>query len=98
MTVEQLLLTQLMEECAEVAQRASKAIRFGLYETEPNQAYTNKERLLHEIQDFLGTLKTLEEYDVIHLPDHSMCQAIDAKVKKVENYLIYSRECGVLDD
>jgi hypothetical protein len=37
MTREQHLLTILAEECGEVVQRASKAIRFGLDESQPGQ-------------------------------------------------------------
>jgi len=33
------VLTILMEECAEVIQRASKALRFGLDEVQPEQCY-----------------------------------------------------------
>jgi len=38
----------LAEECAEVSQRATKALRFGLTDpkgSEPDQPYTNQERL-----------------------------------------------------
>jgi NTP pyrophosphatase (non-canonical NTP hydrolase) len=51
---EQYLLTMLVEECAEVAQRATKALRFGLNETQPDQPYDNSVRLAHEIGDLLG--------------------------------------------
>jgi hypothetical protein len=45
MTREQHLLTILAEECGEVVQRASKAIRFGLDESQPGQLDDNKKRL-----------------------------------------------------
>lgn len=45
------LLTILIEECAEVQQRATKALRFGLDEIQPGQPFTNAERLAREIGD-----------------------------------------------
>ncbi|PKR54258.1 hypothetical protein COO20_08910 [Thalassospira marina] len=45
------ILDILIEECAEVIQRATKGERFGLDEIEPGQPYTNAERLAHEIGD-----------------------------------------------
>lgn len=45
------LLTFLVEECAEVAQRATKAMRFGLDETQKGQPFDNSVRLGHELGD-----------------------------------------------
>lgn len=39
----------LAEECAEVIQRVSKALRFGVDEIQPGQPYTNAQRLGCEI-------------------------------------------------
>lgn len=47
------LLTILVEECAEVQQRATKALRFGIGEIQPRQEHTNSERLAAEIGDVL---------------------------------------------
>ena len=46
------LLVCLMEEAAEVQQRAAKALRFGVEEIQPGQPYSNLRRLLTEIGDF----------------------------------------------
>lgn len=48
------ILTCLIEECAEVTQRATKAIRFGLGETQPGHTLTNLQRLSSEVGDLLG--------------------------------------------
>lgn len=45
------LLTILMEECAEVQQRASKMLRFGVTEVQPGQNQTNSDRLSIEVGD-----------------------------------------------
>jgi NTP pyrophosphatase (non-canonical NTP hydrolase) len=45
------LLTILIEECAEVAQRATKMLRFGVMEVQEGQKLTNAERLSDETGD-----------------------------------------------
>lgn len=45
------ILTILIEECAEVQQRATKLLRFGATEIQSNQDLTNVERLSLEIGD-----------------------------------------------
>lgn len=51
------ILTILIEEAAEAQQRATKALRFGLAEVQPDQLHTNSTRLAHECGDFLETLR-----------------------------------------
>ena len=43
----------LIEECAEVQQRATKLLRFGVRETQPGQALDNAHRLGREVGDLL---------------------------------------------
>lgn len=88
------LLFILAEECAEVAQRASKAARFGMDEVEPGQSLNNAQRLMVEVNDLYAALKMLDDEGVIYPnPDFD---AIDAKIAKVEKFLEYSRCCGTL--
>jgi len=86
MTREEHLLIILAEECNEVAQRAAKALRFKLTDhegTEPNQLYTNKERLIIEVNDLLAVLEMIfGEQDFV-----SQMLKEDKK-RKVEKYLI----------
>lgn len=84
------LLDTLAEECAESAQRASKAMRFGLYEIQPGQPEDNKRRLEREVAevvamaDMLGlTIRTEDK---------------EAKVKKVLEMMDLSRILGTLED
>lgn len=58
------LLTVVAEECAEVAQRAAKAARFGLdqIQVDPHEnpdGLTNRERIVGEYNDLIGTLQML---------------------------------------
>lgn len=86
MTREQHLLTCLAEECAEVAQRASKAIRFGFEETQPEQPLDNRVRLEQELGDLMGVA------DLLGLvPDREHRAKKAARIKK---YMKYSAELG----
>lgn len=51
------ILTILIEEAAEVQQRATKMLRFGMCEVQPGQAYTNRERLADEVGDLSAILE-----------------------------------------
>lgn len=82
------LLTVLIEECAEVAERACKALRFGLAETQPGQPDDNRRRLERELADLVATAELLTF--TIREEDKA------AKVMKLKKYMQYSRELGTL--
>lgn len=90
------LLVILMEECAEVAQRASKALRFGLDEIEPDQEEeeTNAQRLSREFADLRAAWELL--LDDCAVSDGPMNVRVQRKKTKVEKFLLYSREQGRL--
>lgn len=90
------LLTCLAEECAEVAQRVSKALRFGLTEVQPGQPLNNAERIAEEIKDLLSVAAILERHGILadFLP---MAGEIAAKEEKIERFMSISREQGVLE-
>ncbi len=88
-TREQHLLTVLAEECAEVAQRASKAIRFGIAEVQPGQDLDNKQRLEAELGDLLGMA------DMLGLTPDPVRRK--AKPDRVERYMRYSAALGLVD-
>ena len=95
MTRNEMLLTILTEECAEVTQRITKALRFGMDECEPEQGLTNKERLVDEINDLYAVVLMLRGQGVI--PEHwYSTQKEKLKREKVEKYLNYSQQCGTL--
>ena len=50
------LLACLIEECAEVQQRATKMLRFGVLEVQPGQPCSNMQRLSAEVGDLLEVL------------------------------------------
>lgn len=84
------LLTKLMEECAEVAQEASKAAIFGPQEVMPGQPLTNRDRVLKELNDLWAVCEMLG-LAVVDRP------AIEAKKAKVQKYIDYARSVGTLE-
>jgi hypothetical protein len=94
MTHEQNLLLVLEEECLEVAKRASKAIRFGLEQSQANDPHAprnvgnNRERLQDEINDLCAMI-------VASGFRYPTDDEIAAKVLRVEKYWQYSCELGL---
>jgi NTP pyrophosphatase (non-canonical NTP hydrolase) len=88
------LLTCLAEECAEVGQRVSKALRFGLEEIQPGQSFTNAQRIAQEFHDVLAVIEMLEDIGV--LDRSGDVHAIERKKSKVLAYMDYARDCGTL--
>lgn len=105
MTRDEHLLVIFAEECAEVAQRVSKALRFGLTEIEPGQKLTNAQRIVSEMNDLTAV------YNMIAGPavapnskftglfdgkPEEWFEAMRIKQQKVSKYLLYSATCGTL--
>jgi hypothetical protein len=88
MTKEQLYLLVVAEECNEVAQRCSKAMRFGMDEVQPGQHLNNRERILIELNDLVGAIETLFDTDINNILDQ---KSIMDKSEKIEEYLKYSQ-------
>lgn len=102
MTRTEHLLTILAEECAEVAQRATKALRFGLQETEPGQNDNNATRLVGEYVDLLAVVEMLCDNGA--LPKIAQAEfrvlidmSLQLKKVKIEHFLKYSAELGTLE-
>lgn len=93
------LLTVIAEEAVEVAQRATKALRFGLHETQPGQARSNAIRLWHEVCYLQAALTMLVDSGALaRLPQQEEARLVADKIKKVEQFLAYSRQLGTLED
>lgn len=81
-----------MEECAEVAQEASKAIQFGLNETYSEIGISNKERLEKELRDLDSIIQLL--YLHLNVNSNNTEKLFNDKVEKLNTYLVYSNELG----
>lgn len=82
------LLTVLGEECAEVIQRASKAIRFGMAEVQPGQHENNRRRLERELADVAATVELLG----LEIREEDKA----AKREKLTKFMAYSESAGTL--
>ena len=89
MTREEHLLTILAEECAEVAQRCSKALRFGLDEIQEGQSLTNAERITQELEGLKGTYMLL--FEEKKLPRMRIGNVKNKQVR-IEKWLNYSEQ------
>jgi hypothetical protein len=90
------LLALIEEEALEIAHRASKAIRFGLMETQKGQPHTNAHRLEREINDLRAVLEMFHaEQPMFRItPD---ADQIRMHKNQVLAYMAYSRHCGTLE-
>jgi len=95
MTRDEHLYAIAAEEAVEVAQRCTKALRFGGTEVQPGQPLDNRVRILQEFADLLAALEMLG-FSVGPGPLDPLRPWVDAKRAKVERFLAYSVECGTL--
>lgn len=98
-------LTKLCEESLEVmeelqihmnrlAKRALKAQQFGLDESEPDQPFTNLQRLHNELDDIQGVLRVLnDQFNFQYTPSE---ERIQKKIAKMQKYTGYSKSLGLV--
>ncbi len=91
------LLVCLSEECSELAQRATKAIRFGIDEVQKDQAWSNSDRIILEFNDILAVAELLEEEGALSAPLRVQ-GLIDQKKEKLRRWMEYSHAQGTLEN
>ena len=91
------LLLLVMEECAEVAHRCSKSIRFGLGEVQEGQELNNAERIKGELTDLFAVLRMLEDETGLLL-FWLRLEDINDKQYKVKRHMNISRDLGQLEE
>lgn len=79
-------LVLLIEECAEVTQRATKAIRFGLEEVQAGQDLTNRERLERELIDLAVAIGLCIQYAKVSADTLEDDKLLDAKLHRLAKY------------
>ena len=96
MNISEHLLTCLIEECSEIQQAASKALRFGLDDGHPEKTTTNAEDIAKECVDLVAVIEMLEEAGIIDRI--RTLQGIEHKKAKVRHYMGYAKRRGTLVD
>jgi len=101
MTRKEHLMIRAMEECAELSQRFSKALVFGLDQIQEDAndkpeenplGLTNRERIVNEFNDLVAVM-AMCGFHYVKIVD---ANKFAAKMDKVERYLERSRRCGTL--
>jgi len=79
------LLEILIEECAEVQQRATKMLRFGVNEVQPGQPLSNAARLSLEFGDLLEVAERCKDRRLIS--HQQVAVGREAKSQQLAKYL-----------
>ncbi len=88
-----------IEECAEIQQALSKAVRFGFDDHHPDcPDKTNEDDVLHEFYQLTAMIEELQRQHIIRKPtDEAIRRIKEQKLSKVSHYMAYSRQRGRLD-
>lgn len=91
------LLTCLIEECGEVIHAATKALRFGLDDINPETKHTNAEDITAELID-VGTIQQMLRHEYL-IPDLANAfQKQSAKREKVLKFMKYAETKGTISN
>lgn len=97
---EQALLVKLSEECAELSQRSTKALRFGMLETQPGQDRNNLARLLDEFLDVMTVMEMLITDSPYESQAEKFCSNeendFEHRSAKIDKYMKYSQALGIV--
>lgn len=90
------LLTQFAEECNEVAQRVSKALRFGMQEEYQGKA--NEQYIADEFADLIAIGMLLEQEGIVRFHDLINDSMITTKQARVAEFFEYAKAQGTIID
>jgi hypothetical protein len=86
------VLTILIEEAAEVQQRATKMLRFGVKEMQPGQSLSNRARLSDEVGDLMAIIDMAKGIGLIDTFRINKARA--EKFIKLDKYMQTNPETG----
>ncbi len=96
MNAQEYMLVALIEECNEIAQAASKCLRFGLKDHGPFSELNNLELLQLEVNDFYAIKDILEDqHNIMLFRDPKL---IEKKKIRFEDFKKYATDRGCLND
>ena len=92
------LLVSVMEECSEIQKAASKALRFGLQNSNGLNP-TNARQIILEFFDLMAVIQLLQDEGTLPtLTAEEQGELIAAKFRKVVSWQHVSREFGTLEE
>jgi hypothetical protein len=90
------LLICLMEECNELSQAAAKCLRFGVDNTHPVFKTHNTDKMFSEWMDVEAVTDLLAEEMGITITHAEADAQKRKKIKKVEKYILESKDLRIL--
>lgn len=99
MTVRENLLVTAMEECAEIQQSISKALRFGMRNHHPDiPDESNGDHIVLEYYQLCAVMDMLQKYNLVPILDRDQVSKIkNEKLDKVTEYLNISKNLGAIN-
>lgn len=101
MTKNENLLVTAMEECAELQQAISKALRFSTENTYPTNVdeSTNAQNIITEYYQLIAVMNMIFDSDIItDISEEEKQEIISRKKRKVKLYQSRSRKIGTITD
>lgn len=102
MTIQEHLLTCLIEECGEIIQATTKSLRFGLYDGYPGTDRINIQDIYFELMDLIAVLEALHDNnkEIDLFPYYEMKHSDDLyiikKKEKILKYIEYAKTKGTI--
>ena len=97
MNKKEYLLTCLSEECAEIQQAVSKALRFGLDNYDPKDSFINEAAIRWELNDLQAVKEMLVEEGILKAETNKESEYVrQCKKDKVKLFMNTSVDCGTL--
>lgn len=99
MTSKENLMVVAMEECAEIQQEISKAIRFGVDNHHPNEPHImNGQRIMREFHQLRAVMDMLVIKGIIpDFPEVEQNQIYRVKVDAIKKWEEYSKSVGAIN-
>ncbi|MGC6767752.1 hypothetical protein [Enterococcus sp. LJL51] len=99
MNINEHLVLVAMEECAEIQQALSKALRFGFDDYRPSTPdETNEDQILTEYYQLTAMIEELQHKNILKsLTEVEVMEIKSKKINKVYKYAEYSKQRKLLE-
>lgn len=92
------ILVTVSEECAEIQQAVSKALRFGLDNHHPDNKITNAEQIIKEYYELSALVGLLQSYSLLPTyNEYEITTIFDKKIANVAKWQEVSFDVGTLE-